>query len=1074
MATPFFTGWLAEGVGSGSSFVEIVAAGYAREPASLSALSAGQTALQAGVTFNAPGAAIKITQRAFFDAAVGGNLILFWNLYAPLSLQPSQTDTISAGSLTFSFPALAGNATTTEILWAAGTAVGSTSQGAPLLAGSPVSVTAGVLAAIGGSSSGSGTTSTGLPAATLGNTVATPPSGALSVLLNGTVVEYISLTHLATALGVSSVSGGALPTPSTGNTIASPGTAVVPLVTASGIIEYITPTNFANAVSLSGGATLPTPSSNNTITSTGTTVVPLVTSGGVVEYITPTNFAAAIGVSGGSGLPTPTAGNTVTSPGSLVVPLVTNTGSVEFITPANIASALGLGGAAGLPVPGSSNTVATIGTTASIPFIAAGGTSVAYITPTNFIDSIGNYPTAATTNAVHSSDLILLYQGGTIAQVGSIGGLFAAFQTYQQANLPQLSLTTPGTIAAGSVFNVTGTIYNYTTTPQLLLSIDSGAYGALPAGSSVSLSSSPNINLVIGSLAVGPHTAQIKDANGVYSNAISIAASNLPSVIVAAPIGVQPSKAYQATATLQNYGTAVPTLQYSIDSGGFAALPNGSTVGTTGATIANLPGLAAGTHTIEVEDTTNAVFSNTATFVVATETLTLNNPGSQYASTAFNLTGSYVNGAPTGFDYSITNGATWTTASSPTVTGGGNGAFAFPVTISVANANESIEVRDHNLPSIVSNSQTFAVAPAPTPATIVAGSAISQSGSQVTLLFSEPVTLPNTSGLTLFANGAMDAITWPNATVSSSSQTGTLALPITSGETVTYNTTNIGFSFPNLAALTTGATIANNSTLAPSVGVTTPVGWVQNASQQLSGTYVGPAPTGFNVKFDAGSYTALASPAIGSGAWSGTITSPAAGSHTLTVQEVPNTAITVTTGSFSVSSGFDLLFTGAAGSPTGNQVLTPFSGSASTFQLDGSGNLELLSTSYQYAALAALGVQGDGTLTAYIATNYQGPFALLFRINAAMTQYYGILYNGSLVQLYFSGTGGAGFASGSYATPSVLSTLAVQYVGTSITVFANGSSLGSWTDSNVTAAGYVGIGAVAGGGTTRISQVAHS
>jgi hypothetical protein len=56
----------------------------------------------------------------------------------------------------------------------------------------------------------------------------------------------------------------------------------------------------------------------------------------------------------------------------------------------------------------------------------------------------------------------------------------------------------------------------------------------------------------------------------------------------------------------------------------------------------------------------------------------------------------------------------------------------------------------------------------------------------------------------------------------------------------------------------------------------------------------------------------------------------------------------------------------------------------------------------------------------------------------------------------------------------VLSTLAVQYVGTSITVFANGSSLGSWTDSNVTAAGYVGIGAVAGGGTTRISQVAHS
>jgi hypothetical protein len=811
MTTPFFTGWLAEGVGSGSTFVENLTASYTRQPATLAALSSGQTSLQAGVTFAAPGSAVKITQRALYDAASGGNLILFW---------------------TFSFTSLTGSAATTEVIWVAGTAVGATSQGAPLLTGSVVAVNGGVLAALNGSTSGSGSSSNPLPAATTGNTVATPPSGALSVLLNGTVVEYISLSHLATALGVSSTSAGeTLPTPSTGNTITTPGSAVVPLVTPAGIVEYITPANFASAVAISGTATLPPPSGTNTISSPGTTVVPLVTNTGGVEYITPTNLASAIG---SNGLPTPSAANTVTSPGSLVVPLVTGSGSVEFITPANIASALGLGGAAGLPVPGASNTVATIGTTASIPFIAAGGTTVAYITPTNFIDAIGEYPTVATTGTIHASDLILLYQGGTIAQVGSIGGVFAAFQAYQQANVPQLTLTTPGTVAAGSVFNITGTLSNYTTTPLLTLSIDSSAYGGLQAGSSVSLSTTPNINLVIGSLAVGPHTIQIKDQNGVYSNAIGLTASNLPSITIGAPVGVQPGASYQALATLLNYGTAAPTLQYSVDGSSYTGLPAGSSVGTSTATIANLPSLSAGTHTIELEDINNGVFSNTATFVVATETLTLSNPGSQYAATPFNLTGSYAHGTPTSFDWSISNGATWTTASSPTVTGSGAGTFAFPITIGAAAASETIEVRDHNLPSIISNSQSFTVAPAPTLASIAAGGSIAPSGTLVTLLFSEPVTLPNPGGLTLFANGVVDAITWPNAAVSSSSQTGTLALPITSGETVTYSTTNTGFTFPNLSSLTTGATLTNASTLAASLSVNTPVGLYQNALQAIS------------------------------------------------------------------------------------------------------------------------------------------------------------------------------------------------------------------------------------------------
>jgi hypothetical protein len=292
---------------------------------------------------------------------------------------------------------------------------------------------------------------------------------------------------------------------------------------------------------------------------------------------------------------------------------------------------------------------------------------------------------------------------------------------------------------------------------------------------------------------------------------------------------------------------------------------------------------------------------------------------------------------------------------------------------------------------------------------------------------------------------------------------------------VTYSATNAAFTFTNLATLTTSGPIINNSTLAQSISVVQPVGWFQNAPQMLSGGYVGPTPTGINAKFDAGSYTAINSPTIGGGSWVGTITSPAAGSHTVTVQEAaPYTNITATSGTFSVSAGFLVAFTGNAGNPTGNQVITPFSGSASTFQLDGSGNLQLLATTYQYGAFEALGIQADGLMTVTVASGYQGPFAMLFRINAALSQYYAVIYTGSAVELYYSGSGNSGFAINLYPTPSSLNTLAIQYAGSAISVYANGTLLGSWTDSNVTAAGYVGLGAVTGSGTTRISQIAHS
>ena len=85
-----------------------------------------------------------------------------------------------------------------------------------------------------------------------------------------------------------------------------------------------------------------------------------------------------------------------------------------------------------------------------------------------------------------------------------------------------------------------------------------------------------------------------------------------------------------------------------------------------------------------------------------------------------------------------------------------------------------------------------------------------------------------------------------------------------------------------------------------SIAVTTPSGWIAGATVTLSGTYGGTAPAGLNFKIDAGSYGAASSPTITGGNWSFSLTAPATGSHTITVQESDSTGTTAATSSFSV------------------------------------------------------------------------------------------------------------------------------------------------------------------------------
>jgi lysophospholipase L1-like esterase len=71
----------------------------------------------------------------------------------------------------------------------------------------------------------------------------------------------------------------------------------------------------------------------------------------------------------------------------------------------------------------------------------------------------------------------------------------------------------------------------------------------------------------------------------------------------------------------------------------------------------------------------------------------------------------------------------------------------------------------------------------------------------------------------------------------------------------------------------------------------------------VSGTYSGPDPGGLDYAFDGGAWTAVPSPAIGGGAWSFSVTAPAAGSHTVSVRETNDTAVSATSPAFTAAAG---------------------------------------------------------------------------------------------------------------------------------------------------------------------------
>ncbi len=83
----------------------------------------------------------------------------------------------------------------------------------------------------------------------------------------------------------------------------------------------------------------------------------------------------------------------------------------------------------------------------------------------------------------------------------------------------------------------------------------------------------------------------------------------------------------------------------------------------------------------------------------------------------------------------------------------------------------------------------------------------------------------------------------------------------------------------------TVGTVAPAPTPTATIVVTTPAAQTAATPFTLAGTFTGTAPTKLRVKINAGAFTVVTTPTIGSGTYSFSVTVPSAGATTITVQD---------------------------------------------------------------------------------------------------------------------------------------------------------------------------------------------
>ena len=329
--------------------------------------------------------------------------------------------------------------------------------------------------------------------------------------------------------------------------------------------------------------------------------------------------------------------------------------------------------------------------------------------------------------------------------------------------------------------------------------------------------------------------------------------------------------------------------------------------------------------------------------------------------------------------------------------------------------------------------------------------------------------------LTLTPNGA-----WPNGEVltpsvsgvagsfspSTITPTGSAPAAFTfTGNAVGSGSLNVS---PSVALTNTTGALAVSVTTPPPVTATiaTPSGGTATAALTVSGAASNASTVYVSLSTGGTEQGSRVAATVTGGNYSAQVTPAAAGSYTVSVYAAATGGTALATSSaFTVAASTVTVvsFAGAAGAPTGNQVLTPQGSSALTgLALNGSGGLVMPSDNNDAGLFEAIGKRGDGTLTINMASGSSSDLIIFLRASSAASsanyyEFYCQATNGGQCS-FNSVVGGTVTQVGSGFTWTNASTITITTAGSSIQIAENGTTRASFTDSTVSGPGYVGIG----------------
>lgn len=312
--------------------------------------------------------------------------------------------------------------------------------------------------------------------------------------------------------------------------------------------------------------------------------------------------------------------------------------------------------------------------------------------------------------ALSDNDIISITQDNT-NEVRTTLGTLKTYMGGTSSPADSTAPSTPGSLSSSNVGQAAATLTWSASTDNVGVT----AYEVTKDGTTWTNAGNVTSYTFTGLTASTTYTLQVRalDAAGNRSAASSLQVttsaatdSTAPTMAGSITTSAVTSSGFTMTYSAGSDNVGVSRYEVSVD-GGTTWIVNG-----TNLSYAATGKAASTTYQLRVRcfdaagNVSNVLSGTVTTSAGASETLTVNTPAAQYTGTAFTVSGTYANGTPTALDYSLDGGTTWVAASSPTISGGN---YSFSVTISTANASQTVKVRDHNVTSASATSGTFSV-----------------------------------------------------------------------------------------------------------------------------------------------------------------------------------------------------------------------------------------------------------------------------------------------------------------------------------------------------------------------------